>query len=44
VKAQIGGGPMYSSTLSLTSELDEGGWLTPRPGLFTPENDQVPNI
>jgi hypothetical protein len=27
----------YSSTLSLTSALDEGGWLTPRPGRFTPE-------
>jgi len=27
----------YSSTLSLTSALDEGGWSTPRPGRFTPE-------
>jgi len=26
----------YSSTRSLTSELDEGGWLGPRPGHFTP--------
>jgi hypothetical protein len=26
----------YSSTLSLTSMLDGGGWLTPRPGRFTP--------
>jgi hypothetical protein len=26
----------YSSTLSLTSTLDEGGWSTPRPGRFTP--------
>ena len=26
----------YSSTLSLTSALDRGGWLTPRPGPFTP--------
>ena len=25
-----------SSTLSLTSALDGGGWLTPRPGRFTP--------
>jgi hypothetical protein len=25
---------MYSSTLSLTSALDRGGWLTPRPGRF----------
>jgi hypothetical protein len=27
---------MYSSTLSLTLALDEGGWSTPRPGCFTP--------
>jgi hypothetical protein len=27
---------MYSSTLSLTSELDGGGWSTPRPGRYTP--------
>jgi len=27
---------MYSSTLSLTSMLDGGGWSTPRPGRFTP--------
>jgi len=26
----------YSSTLSLTSALDGGGWSTPRPGRFTP--------
>jgi hypothetical protein len=26
----------YSSTLSLTSALDGGEWLTPRPGRFTP--------
>jgi hypothetical protein len=26
----------YSSTLSLTLSLDEGGWSTPRPGRFTP--------
>jgi hypothetical protein len=26
----------YSSTLSLTSELDGGVWPTPRPGRFTP--------
>ena len=26
----------YSSTLSLTSVLDGGGWSTPRPGRFTP--------
>jgi hypothetical protein len=27
----------YISTLSLTSALDGGGWLAPRPGRFTPE-------
>ena len=27
---------MYSSTLSLTSALECGGWLTQRPGRFTP--------
>jgi hypothetical protein len=27
----------YSSTLSLTPAIDEGGWLTTRPGRFTPE-------
>jgi hypothetical protein len=32
---------MYSSTLSLTSALDEGGWSTPRPGRFTPGNNTV---
>ena len=26
----------YSSTLSLTSALDGGGWSAPRPGRFTP--------
>ena len=26
----------YSSARSLTSALDEGGWLTPRPSSFTP--------
>ena len=26
----------YSSTLSLTSALDGGGWLTPLPARFTP--------
>jgi hypothetical protein len=29
------------STLSLTSNLDECGLLTPRPGFFTRENDSV---
>ena len=31
----------YSSTLSLTSALDGGGWSTPRPGRFTPKKDPV---
>jgi hypothetical protein len=34
----------YSSTLSLTSALDEGGWSTPRSGRFTPENVPVPIV
>jgi hypothetical protein len=34
----------YSSTLSLTSALDEGGWSTPRPGHFTPGKDPVPLV
>jgi hypothetical protein len=34
----------YSSILSLTSALDEGGWSTPRPGRFTPGNDPVPIV
>jgi hypothetical protein len=29
----------YSSTLSLTSALDGGGWLSPHLGRFTPGND-----
>ena len=29
------------SALSLTFALDGGGWLTPRPGRFTPGNDPV---
>jgi hypothetical protein len=29
----------YSSTLSSTSELDRGGWSTPRPGRFPPGKD-----
>jgi hypothetical protein len=33
----------YSSTLSLTSALDVGGWSRPRPGRFTPGKDAVPN-
>jgi len=29
----------YSSTLSLTSALDAGGWSTPRPSRFTPAKE-----
>ena len=32
----------YNSTLSLTSSLDEGEWLKPRPDRFSPGNDPVP--
>jgi len=32
---------MYNSTLSSTSALDGGGWLTPHLGLFTPGEDPV---
>ena len=32
---------MYSSTISLTSELDGCGWSTPRLGCFTPGKDPV---
>ena len=35
---------MYSSTLSLTSALDEGWWSTSRPGRFTPGKDPVPIV
>ena len=35
---------MYSTALSLTSALDEGGWSTPRPGHFIPWTDPVPII
>jgi hypothetical protein len=35
---------MYSSTLSLTWALDEGGWLTPRQGRFTPGNEEEPVV
>jgi hypothetical protein len=30
---------MYSSTLSLTSAVDGGGWLTPRTGRFFPSKE-----
>jgi len=34
----------YSSTLSLTSALDGGGWSAPCPGRFTPGKDPVPIV
>jgi hypothetical protein len=34
----------YSSTLSLTSALDGGGWSKPRPGRFPPRKDPVPIV
>ena len=34
----------YSSALSLSSALDGGGWLRPRPGRFTPVNNPVPIV
>jgi len=34
----------YSSTLSLASALDAGGWSTPRTRRFTPGKDPVPVI
>jgi hypothetical protein len=34
----------YSPTHSLTSTLDEGGWLTPPVGRFTPGKDPVPIV
>jgi hypothetical protein len=34
----------YSSTLSLTSALDGGGWSTPWPGCFTPGKDLIPIV
>ena len=30
---------MYSSTLSLTSALDRGGWTTPSPSRFTSDKE-----
>jgi hypothetical protein len=33
-----------SSTLSLTSALDEGGWSTPLPDRFSPGKDSVPIV
>jgi len=34
----------YSSTISLTSALDESRWSTSRPGRFTPWKDPVPIV
>jgi hypothetical protein len=42
MKAQKGSRDI--TTLSLTSALDGVGWLTPRPGRFTPGNDPVPVV
>ena len=33
---------MYSSTLSLISVLDGGGWSTPRPDRFNPRKTRYP--
>jgi hypothetical protein len=35
---------VYSSTLSLTSALDGGGWSTPRPGRFIPGKVPAPIV
>ena len=35
---------MHSSTFSLTSELDGGGWSTQRPFHFNPWKDPVPTV
>jgi len=34
----------YTSTLSLTSALDGGGWSTPRSSRFNPGKDPVPTV
>jgi hypothetical protein len=34
----------YSSTLSLNSVIEGGGFLTPRPGRFTSGKDPVPIV
>jgi len=34
----------YSSTLSLTSALDGGGWSSPCSGRLTPGKDPVPTV
>ena len=35
---------MYSSTVSLTSAVDTGGWSTPGRAHFTPSKDSVPIV
>ena len=35
---------LHCFSLSFTSALDGGGWLTPRPGRFTPGNDPLSTI
>ena len=42
--AQRGSRCIYSSTLSITSALDGGGWSTQRPGGFIPGKDPVPIV
>jgi len=34
----------YSSTLSLTSALNAGGWSVPRSSRFTPRNNPAPIV
>ena len=36
------GEKMYTSSLSITSALDGGGWSTPRPGRFNPGKTRYP--
>jgi hypothetical protein len=38
------GEQIYSSTISLNSALDVGGWSTLRPGSLTYGNDKVPIV
>ena len=41
-KARKGSRGIEVCTVSLTTAFDGSGWLTPRPGLFTPGRDPVP--
>ena len=43
-ECQLAKSIQYSSTVSLTSALDGGWWLTPIPGCFTSPNDPVPIV